>query len=378
MTDLPRILVIDDDPGLRAVLKATLGKDYAVTQAIDGQAGIAAARQSRPDLILLDITMPGMTGYETCMQLKRDELTRAAPIVFLSALAELDDRLAAYAAGGEDFIGKPFDPEELAGKVRVALGRADDYKRLLAEKDAAFAMAMTAMASAGEIGVVMAFMRRTFACADHEQLADAVIGACATLDLYACIQIRAGAGTVSRNRYGASSPMETSVLTTLAECGHIVTLGDHLAINFSHVTLMVTNLPIADPDRAGRLRDDLAWLAEVADGKVATLDYRLEVVRQRGQLAHLIERTHAALTDIDHRHQGQKASAVEIMHRLADELETSLYGLGLSEGQEAAVSTTLRHAVEQVLRLFGEGLAIDQHLRAIAAELAVTGEAEKT
>ncbi len=365
-----RILVIDDDPGLHAVLNATLGKDYAVEQAVDGVSGIEAARRQAPDLILLDIAMPGMPGYETCMRLKKEESCRAVPVIFLSALAELDDRLAAYEAGADDFIAKPFDPEELLDKVEVALGWAQERQQLAEQASSAFATAMTAMSSASEIGLVMDFMRRSYACERYEQVCDIAIEACTALGINACILVRAAVGTVSRNRTGASSPMEASVLTTLSSCGRIVTLGSRVAINYPHVTLMVTDMPIDSPNRAGSLRDDLAWLAEAADSMVAALDNQFEVQHQKEQLAALVERTRAALFDIERRHQQQKASTIEVMQRMADDIGTSFYGLGLSEQQEVAVAATLQQTIQQVYRLFNAGLAIDSHLCAINAELA--------
>lgn len=369
---------MDDDPGLRAVLAATLGHTYRLEQAVDGADGLAAARAVRPDLILLDIAMPGMSGFETCMLLKREEATRGVPVIFLSALAQADDRLAAYEAGGEDFLGKPFDPDELLDKVEITLAHAAERERLASEAQNAFATAMTAMVSASELGGVMRFMRRSFACASLEELAATLIEAAAGWGLVASVQLRASRRRLSHNQDGVSSPLEESVLSTLSECGRLVSLKDRLAVNYPAVTLMIANMPISDAERCGRLRDDLALLAEAADSRVHALNNELAVETQRAALQKLMERTRATLTDLDGRYRRQKVQAIETLYGLLDEMENAFTGLGLTDAQEASIAAMLRNAVDHVLGLYEQGLPVDRHLGTLADELDDGIEAART
>lgn len=370
LTDRPRLLAIDDDPGLRALIRATLGLDYEVQQTIDGAAGLALASRHPPDLILLDITMPGLSGYQVCRALRDNEATRAVPVIFLSALARLEDRLAAYDAGGDDFLGKPFDPVELTDKVEVTLRRAAERRRLLAEKNSAFATAMTALSATGEIGVVLDFLRRSFACDCHAALADTLIEAAAAWGLSISVQLRGAGGEISRNRRGESSPLEAGVLNTLAGCGRLATFGRRLAVNYPHVTLMAVDMPIDDAERNGRLRDDLAWLAEAAEARVLALDNELALKAQGETLHRLIQRTGEALSGIERRRQVQKAEAVVHMQDLWETLERSLLACGLPDEQEAGLSETLRGGIDKVIDIFDQGLETDAHMHEITAELA--------
>ena len=129
MPDRPRILVIDDESGLRALVLATLWEECIVEEAADGDAALDAAARQPPDLILLDITMPGLSGYEVCAKLKASAATRSVPVIFLSGYSMPGDRRAAYAAGAEDFLAKPFDPAELRDKVKAALRKLAGYAR---------------------------------------------------------------------------------------------------------------------------------------------------------------------------------------------------------------------------------------------------------
>jgi signal transduction histidine kinase len=121
MTQRERILIIDDNEVNRAVLEEILGADYELEQASTGESGIELAQRFRPDLVLLDIMMPGISGYQTCGRLRADERTKYAKIVLVSAKTTTADRLAGYNAGADDFVKKPFDADELAAKVRVFL-----------------------------------------------------------------------------------------------------------------------------------------------------------------------------------------------------------------------------------------------------------------
>ena len=136
----PRILVVDDNPLNRGALSDLLeAMGYGVDAAENGDAALARVRSVPPDLILLDIMMPGMNGYEVCRRLKADPRSRNIPVVFVTALSETEDKVAAIEAGGDDFLTKPFHRPILLARIRslLRLKRAGDelessYRRLQA------------------------------------------------------------------------------------------------------------------------------------------------------------------------------------------------------------------------------------------------------
>ena len=116
------IVIVDDMPdNLRLLADILKDKGYKVRPAPSGARALATIRKEPPDLILLDIMMPGMDGYEVCRQLKANESTKDIPIIFLSALNEVFDKVKAFKAGGIDFITKPFQVEEVLARVRTHL-----------------------------------------------------------------------------------------------------------------------------------------------------------------------------------------------------------------------------------------------------------------
>ncbi len=115
----PRVLVVDDHPSSRMTAVALLSVEgYDVLEADSGPAALDTVVSSNPDLILLDVMMPGMDGFEVCRRLKQDEQTRLIPVVFVTALDDRRARLKGIEAGGDDFLTKPFDQLELSARVK--------------------------------------------------------------------------------------------------------------------------------------------------------------------------------------------------------------------------------------------------------------------
>jgi putative two-component system response regulator len=120
--DEDKILVVDDNPANLTVLQATLeGQGFRMLAARDGTSALAVAAQASPDLVLLDIRMPEMDGYEVCRRLKSDPQTSEIPVIFLSALERTQDKVRGLELGAVDYITKPFQPEELIARVNTHL-----------------------------------------------------------------------------------------------------------------------------------------------------------------------------------------------------------------------------------------------------------------
>lgn len=132
--DIPakgNILVVDDTPANLRLLSSMLAEQgYKVRSVINGQMALTAIQAAPPDLILLDINMPEMNGYEVCERLKADEKTRDIPIIFISALDATEDKIKAFTAGGLDYITKPFQFEEVLARVETHLSLRKLQKQL--------------------------------------------------------------------------------------------------------------------------------------------------------------------------------------------------------------------------------------------------------
>ncbi|MBF0137659.1 MAG: two-component system response regulator [Magnetococcales bacterium] len=119
MTGKARVFVVDDTETNIDLLVETLGEEYAVGVALDGITALEDIASSHPDLILLDVMMPGMDGYEVCRRLKAETRTRDIPVIFITARNEVDDQMLGFDLGAVDFITKPFSPPVVKARVRT-------------------------------------------------------------------------------------------------------------------------------------------------------------------------------------------------------------------------------------------------------------------
>jgi two-component system, OmpR family, KDP operon response regulator KdpE len=131
------ILVVDDEPQIRRVMRSTLSTHgYVITEATNGEDAIESARKNKPDLVLLDVNMPGMGGIEACREIRRGS---DAPIIMLTVRNAERDKVAALDAGADDYVVKPFGIEELLARIRSALRRYSPDEKVppFASKDMA-------------------------------------------------------------------------------------------------------------------------------------------------------------------------------------------------------------------------------------------------
>jgi putative two-component system response regulator len=125
------ILVVDDTPANISVLMEILRGDYRVLAAINGEQALKIARgDPPPDLILLDVMMPGMSGHEVCQQLKADSVTRKIPVIFVTAMSEVEDEARGFELGAVDYITKPVSPPIVKARVKTHLALYDQNREL--------------------------------------------------------------------------------------------------------------------------------------------------------------------------------------------------------------------------------------------------------
>jgi DNA-binding response OmpR family regulator len=120
----PRILVADDEPDVRELVVYRLGRSgYEIVEAADGAEAVRLARERQIDLAVLDVMMPRLDGYDVTRQLRADPGTESIPVILLTSRAQESDVSRGFEAGADDYIKKPFNPDELVARVRAVLGR---------------------------------------------------------------------------------------------------------------------------------------------------------------------------------------------------------------------------------------------------------------
>jgi CheY-like chemotaxis protein len=363
------ILVVDDDFFMREILEEVLSEHYHVITAEDGAAAIESAIRDQPDLILLDVEMPGLDGYETCRQLKGSDDTASIPVIFVSARDKIEERLVGYEAGGNDYVIKPFDKQELTAKITHLLEMVADRVRFEEMASMASSTAMTAMTSMSEMGALLESLNKFNASADIYELAKSVLSGLASYGLNCAVQIRSPDKIISLSTHGEASPLEISVMDHMTEMDRIVHFKTRMSIHYPHVAMLVNNMPVEDPDRCGRLRDHLAMLVEGAEMRACGLIVENVSGRRGEAIERMIGRITGTLNEID---VNQRRNHMEIraaFAALTDRMGAAFLRMGLTNEHEDMLCALVSEGIEEVVALQSADAELQNKLTEIISEM---------
>ena len=369
MSNKLTILLVEDDNFAANLTTKMLAKDYTVQHVLGGQEALDAIAKSLPDLVLLDVDMPGMSGYEVCKTLRNDSSIAELPIIFLSGRVSDEERLAGYEAGGDDYLTKPVSTVDLLAKIRLGLANYAERKRLKADYTNAFSTAMTAMSSSAEIGAVLQFLRKSFTCNDYSSLAQEVLATFTSFGLEASVKIHGTQGAIYYSPNGPCSQLEVSVLTNMSKQGRLFEFGARTSCSYEHITIIVKSDAKSDPDRHGRMKDNLAWLAEGADARVVALDGIAAMVKH-DSLVQMHATITKALQGIDQRHREQGVKSGQIFEELQRAFDRKMITIGITQSQEEELAQLLLVAGNDVRSLYEQGLEISTHMESLLKQLA--------
>lgn len=364
-----KILAVDDDEFISEMYDAALGDKYRIIFAKSSKEALVKAQTESPDLILMDVEMPGMDGYESCQELKALEITANIPVIFVSGHDLIEDRIKGYEAGGMDYITKPFNPFELETKVTYLLEIMSERARFKDIVGHATTTAMTAMTSMSEMGILLESMKSFYATSDYQALADAMLAGIELYGLRGVIQIRTQNQTLTRNHQGEASPLEISVIEHMTNMDRIVQFKSRLSITYNHVTLLVNNLPKNDDEACGRLRDHLAMLVEAAEIKVQGINDSIKLSRRGEAIAMAVEVITETLNEVDAAQRENRIAACMAANNLKDDMEKALLKVGLSESEDEYMTSIIQDGTETILSTQNSDYEIQDKLSGIIHDL---------
>ena len=346
------VFVVDDASVNRRILESALEKTYVV-ESFGGAAECLERLQKKiPDLFLLDVDMPEIDGFTLCRRIRAEAATRLTPIMFVSALDDLESRLAGYDAGGDDFIAKPFSFPEVKKKIEI-LRRADEEKsRLRGRLGESEMLASLVMSSLDEYAVLVSFLRSLNSIDDFSSLPAAVLEMLRKYQLKGALQLRLREHEVTLNHLGEVTPLEASIISHVRTLGTIESFRNRASFNFERVTVLINNMPVEDPDRCGRLRDHLAIAIEVVDAKLAALQTRQESDAARREIADALQALSQATRDFGEKYKSAHFHGSETIHLMQNELRAEFVSLGMSEVQEDAIQSIIEARTDQLVSTF--------------------------
>ena len=267
---MQKVLIVDDSSTETKILETLLMDKYETRCAKDGAQGVELAKEFEPQLILMDVEMPVMNGYEACRTLRDSGC--AIPIIFLSALSETGDKLKAYEAGGDDFIGKPYDIKEMVAKISRNLERHDDQLELSENHQQAMQMAQRSMVDLSYLGRIINFTQKIGQCHSYEELVRRTFSLLEEINLHSSILIHS---TDLEDQVffddGKERPVERSMLMALKGKRRILEFSkNRCAFNWVRATMLIRNMPDNEIEN-GAMKDYLGYVMNAVEDAINTL-----------------------------------------------------------------------------------------------------------
>ncbi len=352
------LMIVDDDPAALQIMACSLENRYKVNCIESGDACLSELKIDAPDVIILDVDMPTMDGYEVCRNIRRSKKTRDIPVIFLSGKTDLKSKLAGYDVGGDDYLVKPIDIEELCAKVDTSLSlRKQHNEKLSATK----AMARSVMDSSAEIGIVLQYCEKTFNASSFNQIASDLLRSLEEFHLNCCVRVNTDQGSIDLSTGLIDcTPMEKDLLNAIRWADRITELGKRSAYNFNCLYLLVKNMPIDDPELCGRYRDHIAIMLSAAASKVdsmISIQKNEDVIMEKVNLA--LHDISSCLKDISDDFVKREKATTSIMNSLLSEVNLAFSTLELTIEQEDFFVKLVNQHLDEIVAMFYENHQID-------------------
>ncbi len=366
------ILAIDDDKFIqKVIIKSLQSEILTVRTASDGESGIEEAVRQLPDIILLDVEMPGINGYEVCERLRNLAPTKEVPIVFLSSHSSLRERMQGYEVGGDDYLVKPFEKENLLARVNILVKYHNERQELRAQYELANKSALTALTGSSELGLAIRFMEKSLAYTNINDLAQGLFESTDQFNLDCCIMIT---DNHHQHRWYSSestaiSPLEKELLEMSDKDSRFLDFGTRTIVNFPRVSLLVKNMPLEDMERYGRIKDLLPILLSAVNSKINALETQESLTLQSEHLIGSFKMIRSSLYQLGSTLVNNRETSAVTMNKLVQDLNYDFLKMGLEEDQESYLLTRIDTAIEEASIEMDAGKEIRQSLTLILHNL---------
>lgn len=366
------ILIVDDDDVLLKLIQLHIEHEgYTTLVASDGREALEVLEQHSTEIqaIVSDVKMPTMDGYELCKAIRNTPATEAIPFIFLSNLSTLEEKLTGYAAGADDYIPKPINPndfKELLIKIDHAIQTRIKHDALSQQLTASTKMAFQAMGYSSCLGQVLQFMQNTANTLSFEQLAEDVFKTTQEFGLNCIIQFNAADGALHFSSKGKISPLEKNIIELLNKNDQrFYDFGARTAINYPSFCLLAKNMPIDDEERYGMLKDVLGNFCEAVHARAQYIHHH--GINEKRKT--IITSVNESIQNIELSFKTIQADNLYAVEYLRDELEEAMITLSLTEVQEESVRKTVQVCYDKINTIFHDGSVLNMELEKIRSTL---------
>lgn len=358
------VYVVEDEPIQREILLDVLSNTFTVEAFANGEDFLERFEGKNPAVILLDIELPGINGYQVCESVNAKFDQSNFSVIFLSGHSSLEERLKGYELGADDYMSKPYDIQELSNKIKNAVDRVSNKGSLKQQADYASSTAFQAMTAQSEMGTILKGVGVLNQAQSFKEIIDSAFECLAELGLISTIYHKIGdeeGFTASPGRQ--SSPIEQEIINFVRPTERIWSKGNRSMYNFSFSSLLILNMP-DDKEKAGRYRDILCFLMEAIDAKMDAVSNLTALVNARLWRESITEIT-GILAESSEQLEESVANGNAVVNKMMVDLSNLLPGLGLEEDQE----TRIFDIVETTSDEFRDSMETNEQTRVVFHEV---------
>lgn len=347
-----RVFVVDDDNTTGMMVESMLNEAAVVEYFTSAAACLERLNGGLPDLFLLDVEMPEMDGYELCRRIKAMPEGKLVPVIFLSSHDRLEDVLAGYDAGAEDYLIKPFEHIGLQRKIDNLMRIVRDRIEAQAQAKAVEEVVDVFSESLNDNAIVIKYLRSLNECSEFQDVVDLTLSVLDASHVEGAIQIRMRQVEKTFSHSGENWPMEIAVMNHVRDMDHIFEFNTRAVFNFGCISILITNMPLADPGLCGRIRDNIAIVAESADAKLLAIQSGADKQHLRAEIADLLDGLSKTVGSFGHRYDEARYKASVHTSSLVDRLLAALAHMGMSTEEEDGIVGLVKTDSEKLIDLF--------------------------
>jgi DNA-binding response OmpR family regulator len=363
------VIVVDDDIDMQQLLRVYLAKRFDVVTCSSGEQVLTVLDSIKPDLILLDVDMPGINGYETCKLIRQKGVT--IPIIFVTSYQNIEVHLTAYEAGGDDLITKPVESEILLHKATLAIRTKSEKDRLAQEAHTLHEMAMNFLSTAGENGVLLNFVRNGATAKSYEELAQHLVDSVSQFAVECTVVLRHPEGVTARASHGEPNHLEMAIMENMSTMGRLVEFKRQYIVNYAQVSVMIRNMASDSAEKLGRIRDNVAILTETAEALCENVFMRIQSMALAERMQVAIMTAASSVEKVRYNHHHLMLDTRILLQELVDSVESTYSWLSTSRSQEEAISGRMNESVQKILLLLSTENKFDDEIANVQSALNV-------
>ena len=366
--DNPLVLVVDPDPVHQEILDGMLGGSMTVILASTAKEGLEIFDFKHPDLVILEIDIPDMKGYDLCKEMRQHSSEASCAIIFLAEAMSLEDKMLGYRYGCDDFITKPFQPEEVVVKAQRTLEIKKVQKKILKESSEAMHTALIAMKQSSDMGFILRFMEGNATCRDFVSLGQGLIDLLKHLSLQASLVFKVKPKNIFvGNPYDS---IDVKQFNMCLESERFVADGEKLVVNQNIVSLLISNMPKANSKAYSELKDVLSMLMSSVETRAVSIELDLQYKKDKNKiLESTLGKCHEHLAEVSATLANHGESMGIISNDLVHDIKDICLASSLSGPHENSMVSAFEDSLSRITQSYSSILSLEDNFKSVIKDL---------